>query len=293
MKNFKFDIDAWTGGNTLGKAMADGVVENLHTNTLKIRVIVSKSDINNFNINNISNSLTFYSTDYNFNTSDLKIDWGDGSYDTIDDMISTNAVGNNKYSHKFKHIYNDTGYYYIEVFNLPRDAYLNLHLIGFTITEIHSIPLSNSPYSLSQLNHLNFISPHTFCKGQTIKLSSFFSGCSSLEIIPDKLFYGCIAVKEDTLSNMFYNCNNIRKVGAIFDSMLGLECYRRVTTMFSSFLNNKNLNSIDIANLLDNCVFPNVTDASGFLSVYNYSEYIDEKLPKINNFNKAFPNIKK
>ena len=48
MRKFKFDIDDWTGGNTLGKAMADGVVENLHTNTLKIRVFVSKSDINNF-----------------------------------------------------------------------------------------------------------------------------------------------------------------------------------------------------------------------------------------------------
>ena len=67
MRKFKFDIDDWTGGNTLGKSMGDAVGGSL----TKYSFVIYTSEIN---------TITFSV----MNLSEIYIDWGDGTNDTIE-----------------------------------------------------------------------------------------------------------------------------------------------------------------------------------------------------------------
>ena len=84
MRKFKFDIDDWTGGNTIGKSMGDAVGGSL----TKYSFVIYTSEIN---------TITFSVR----NLSEIYIDWGDGTNDTIE----KNDVGYSRFH--FTHDYAD------------------------------------------------------------------------------------------------------------------------------------------------------------------------------------------
>ncbi len=119
MKEFKFDIDDWTGGNTLGKSMGDAVGSTVDG---KLFTIVT------YKVRNIKI--------YNNDIISATIDWGDGETTDVEGkMIATHDYDDNKADNRVITVYSNSDFNDISNQNLITTAFLTIYedLISYTI----------------------------------------------------------------------------------------------------------------------------------------------------------------
>lgn len=205
-----------------------------------------------------------YSDEYPFyieviedNTSNVVIDWGDGS--------TTSRIENN--SNTFKHCYKDDSFYHVEIqhcenikeiyssqYILPdsvlegfssiyaiwslgnsnarfhirkggsflKTPFINLHIIGSDFLKGYLSGALSEPLFESAKN-LRYI-PEGLFDGITNvwSLKSFFSGCKSITSIPTGLFRDCINL--ENVDSLFSLCENLKEIPEdLFDTNVKLE----------------------------------------------------------------------
>ena len=119
MREFKFNIDDWTGGNTLGKSMGDAVGSTVDGKLFTI-VTDKASHINIYN-NGIINAT---------------IDWGDGETSDVDGrMVAAHDYDDNKADNRVITVYSNSDFNDVVNQNLITTAFLTIYegLLSYTI----------------------------------------------------------------------------------------------------------------------------------------------------------------
>ena len=194
----------------------------------------------------------------------LTVYWGDGSVS----VIRQKNIG------AVPHDYEVAGTYTVAIFGIPENGYLDrssANSFRKSLVRLHTpIPLTGAiptehPETLRQAFLGTFDYDRVSIFGPKIveidsdllnaqrnrgevefQLDLMFSGCRSLEIVPDDLFEGIdFSLYEGTYGNppiqaMFSGCTSLTKIGNIFNN----PCFRDVISIYNIFGNCESLSDI-------------------------------------------------
>ncbi len=185
----------------------------------------------------------------------LTVYWGDGSVS----VIRKKNIGT------VSHDYAVAGTYTVAIFGIPENGYLLrtfAHSFRKSLVRLHTpIPLTAAmitehPETLRQA--FNIFGPKIVeidsdllnaqrNRGEVVfQLDSMFSGCRSLEIVPDDLFEGIdFSLYEGSygrppIQSMFSGCTSLTKIGNIFSN----PCFRGVIAVTNIFHDCESLTDI-------------------------------------------------